>query len=191
VEYLSDGGYYDEARSKRRTRKPTTAADPLKALSKKRKANGDDASRQRKRQKVTQTKSGKGSEVSVVVWLSASEREATNVPILKQGSHVSVVATIPGPGQSKQEDAEVGVGKTSEGSKRNSLSSQDSAIASQPIDPSNIQVLAGMLSSEQIESIKRMLQAQGLDPEALEVVLQDLIEGREPEFEEDEDEEEE
>jgi len=138
-----------------------------------------------------QTKSGKGSEVPVVVWLSASQREATSVPILKQGSHVSVVATTPSLDQTKQEETEIGGGQKSEDSKRNSLSSQDSAIASQPIDPSNIQALAGMLSPEQIEYIKRMLQAQGLDPEALEVVLQDLIEGREPEFDEDEDEEEE
>jgi len=129
--------------------------------------------------------------VPVVVWLSAAEREATSVPILKQGSHVSVVATTPSSEHSKQEEAEIGAGKNTEGSKRNSLSSQDSAIASQPIDPSNIQALAGMLSPEQIESIKRMLQAQGLDPEALEVVLQDLIEGREPEFDEDDDEEDE
>lgn len=131
------------------------------------------------------------SDVPVIVWLSSSEREATDVPILQQASHVSVVATTHSPEQSKQEKTEIGVGKIPEAPKQNGLSSQDSAISSQPIDPGNIQALAGMLSPEQIASIKSMLQAQGLDPEALEVVLQDLIEGREPEFGEDEDEEEE
>ena len=159
------------------------ARTPHKAGSKKRKANGETAHRQRKRQKVTQTKHGQGSDVPVVIWLSSAEREAADVPTLQQASLVSVVATAPSLEQSKQEHNEPGAGKSPGPSKRNSLSSQDSAISSQPIDPSNIQALAGMLSPEQIASIKSMLQAQGLDPEALEVVLQDLIEGREPEFE--------
>jgi len=60
----------------------------------------------------------------------------------------------------------------------------DSVIVADGFDLNNISSVAGLLSSEHIDTLKAILEAQGLDPEALEVVLKDLIEGRDPEFEE-------
>lgn len=59
------------------------------------------------------------------------------------------------------------------------------------LELNNIQSIAQLLSDDHIEDLKNILKSRGLDPEAVEVVLKDLIAGNEPDFDDDDDDEDE
>lgn len=65
--------------------------------------------------------------------------------------------------------------------KRNSTTSE----ADEGLDLSNLGVIANLLQGDQLEGLRRQLETRGLDSSALEEVLRDMVEGREPDFEED------
>lgn len=182
MKYLSDGGYGEEGQTVRKKRKKSNSLKPAlkEPQNKKRKANTSASTNAKKRQRTTRghaekNLSSRKNHEDIVVWLSASDREVLlAAPIFKKGSSDTVVIT--GNHASKQSSF-----KTAKMDERH-----DSAVVADGFDLNNISSVAGLLSSEHIDTLKAILQAQGLDPEALDVVLKDLIEGREPEFEEEE-----
>lgn len=50
------------------------------------------------------------------------------------------------------------------------------------IDVNDFQSVAGLLTEENMGQLAAVLQAKGLDPEAMQTVLEDLLAGREPDF---------
>ena len=176
MKYLSDGGFQEEGQLKKTKRRPVAKAATT-SVNKKRKATAQDSSKQRKRQRTrhdqsTQENITKNGE-EVVVWLTASDQTALlAAPIFKEGSSVPVIITSSHAMQQTPSNLQ-----TSKMDERH-----DSAIVAEGFDLNNISSVAGLLSSEHIDTLKAILEAQGLDPEALEVVLKDLIEGRDPEF---------
>ncbi|KAB8975994.1 hypothetical protein FH972_026873 [Carpinus fangiana] len=61
--------------------------------------------------------------------------------------------------------------------------------ATEGFDLNSLQSVAALLGGESLEDLKVALVAKGLDPEALQVVLSDLMSGQEPDFAEDDEEE--
>ncbi len=59
-------------------------------------------------------------------------------------------------------------------------------ISGEGFDLGDLQSVAGLLSSDSIDALQEILREKGLDPEAVQIVLQDLIAGKEPTFDDDE-----
>jgi len=180
LKYLSDGGFQEGGQFKpskmKRMLSPAALDD---TRTKKRKAVAQDGPKQSKRQRMKQNQTYKArtsrDQEEVVVWLSASDRDILLAdPILKEGSSVPIIIT--GHHPLEQAPSSSGILKMDD--------RHDSAVVAEGFDLDSISSVAGLLSSEHIDTLKAILSAQGLDPEALDVVLKDLIEGREPEFEE-------
>lgn len=178
LKYLSDGGFQEEGQLKKRRKQPVTKTLST-ATNKKRKSTAQDGSKQRKRQRTrrdqTKQENVKENGEDVVVWLTTRDQTALLAePVLKEGSSVPVIITSNHAMQQAPSTLQ-----TSKMDERH-----DSAIVADGFDLNNISSVAGLLSSEHIDTLKAILEAQGLDPEALDVVLKDLIEGRDPDFEE-------
>jgi len=63
-------------------------------------------------------------------------------------------------------------------------------IPSAGIDVADLTSIAGLLSGEGIEALQELLKSKGLDPEAVQLVLQDMMDGHERTFSDEEEEEE-
>lgn len=50
------------------------------------------------------------------------------------------------------------------------------------IEPTDLTAVARLLGEDSMNQLREALKAKGLDPDAIDVVMQDLLEGREPEF---------
>ncbi|KAI9667115.1 MAG: hypothetical protein M1831_001292 [Alyxoria varia] len=61
-------------------------------------------------------------------------------------------------------------------------------VQGEGFDVNDMQSVAALLSGENLSQIQEMLKKQGMDPDAVQTVLGDLISGAEPEFEEDDEE---
>lgn len=167
LEYLSDGGYHDNK-------------DP-DAKSKKRKvASGDSPQATRKRRKTKST-----DERAPVLWMTRQERDAAAAPrsLGKAGKLKSIGLLRDWETKTKGQRglAEFPEGdfqlqdKPQEGDEWES----DQEVEGEGFDLGNLQDIAGMLSGEHMEALQKMMEAKGLDPEAVQEVLKDMLEGRE------------
>ena len=59
-------------------------------------------------------------------------------------------------------------------------------ISGEGFDLGDLQSVAGLLSSDSIDALQEILREKGLDSEAVQIVLQDLIAGKEPTFDDEE-----
>lgn len=64
---------------------------------------------------------------------------------------------------------------------------EDEAGDDSSLDPTDLRAVAGALSGEHLEALKTMLRARGIDEEAMDMVLRDMIEGTVREFDDDDD----
>ena len=74
--------------------------------------------------------------------------------------------------------------KTKDGEK----DAQAPKVQGEGFDLGDVQSVAALLSGENLSQIQEMLKEQGMDPDAVQTVLSDLISGAKPEFEEDDEE---
>jgi len=179
LKYLSDGGFQEQGHFRKRKKQTVAKANAATPVAgKKRKSTTQSSLKQRKRQRTchgqTEQEAITKKSEEVVVWLTSGDRNALLTDrIFKEGKSVPVI--ISSNHATKQAPFAL---QTSKMDNRH-----DSAIVADGFDLNSISSVTGLLSSEHIDTLKAILEAQGLDPEALEVVLKDLIEGREPEFE--------
>lgn len=172
--------------------------------SRKRKAT-EAAPKTQKRQKTARgkgrTPQGKAQEVvhserePMIVWRSNEERNAllSAVPVLKDNTSASITIASTFQATSKatsHQTLKADVNTEDEAVPPSPPSPQDDtpAVAGEGFDLNNLGAIAGLLTAEHLDTLKSILEAQGLSRDALDVVLWDLMEGRDPEYEEDEEE---
>jgi hypothetical protein len=202
VEYLSDGGYGDELIKHKKVKSQMGSSTAVDLKKRKRVATSNEEVTSRKRRKLikqdadsTVKRQGDNGNDIAVIWLSKRERSALlgDTPLLPQQSAKAIVQGDPD-SQFTQErrnlvpQQQTMTASSSERQPSPSSSRSDSAIAGDGFDLGDIASIAGLLSAEHIDSLKAILTAQGLNADALDVVLKDLLEGRDR-AQEDEDEE--
>jgi hypothetical protein len=201
VEYLSDGGYGDELIKHKKVKSQMGSSTAVDLKKRKRVATSNEEVTSRKRRKLIEQdvdstvkrQDGNGDDIAVI-WLSKRERSALlgDIPLLPQQSAKAIVQGDPDSQLTQERGNLVPQQQTmsaNSSERQPSPSSRsDSAIAGDGFDLGDIASIAGLLSAEHIDSLKAILTAQGLNADALDVVLKDLLEGRDR-AQEDEDEE--
>lgn len=183
LEYLSDGGYHDNG-------------DP-DAHRKKRRLDTQDNSAQAstKRRKLSAKKPAKPS-FQPVLWMNLKDRNDATTPKtlnkLRKLKSVGLMrdwetktrgqqglATFP-EGDFQLED------KEQEGEDQDEDDYED--IEGEGFDLGDLKSVAGLLSGENMEALQKMMEAKGMDPAVVQQVLKDMLEGREREFSNDDEE---
>lgn len=182
LEYLSDGGYFDDR-------------DPDTRFNKRRKVvlNARQVVKKRKGRSLAPTSNGSDTNMPVI-WMSHQDRHSASHntgPLLKPGG--SKTFALLEDWRTKFQGHK-GLAEFPEGDFRmedNPLTDDDEEVENakgevtgEGFDLRDLQKVAEMIGSENMEALQKILETQGLDPAAVQEVLQDMIEGKEREFDE-------
>lgn len=201
IAYLSDS-HYDGKPITARPAKPVTNVE---FMSKKRKMMAGTSSLPKKRRKsgrttTVSTSAATPQEVWNVVWKAANERdEDVGLSLSGKQKTLSSFALLPGWRDLEEPTDDQGlpvVGATASSSVSDQtqpepLSEEETEPPSGGVDIADLSSIAGLLSDDHMETLQELLKSKGLDPEAVQLVLQDLMSGHERSFESEEEEEEE
>jgi len=201
IAYLSDS-HYDGKPITARSAKSVTNVE---ITSKKRKMIASTSSLPKKRRKTGKTTTASTSattpqEVWNVVWKAANERdEDVSLSLSGKQKTLSSFALLPGwrDLEDPTDDQRLPVvgatpsSSTSDHTNHEPLSDEETEPPSGGVDIADLSSVAGLLSGDHMETLQELLKSKGLDPEAVQLVLQDLMSGHERSFESEEEEEEE
>ena len=189
--YLSDGGFFDNDATNEvftRKRKRDAAVETSNGRSK-RVRRGMEASEMRAVADGRNKRKREHSPATVVVWRSEEERfnDHDCAPIVREGQGKRIALMKDWRERFKDEKGLL-QGKNIDQGKENIPPQARDTISRDGFDLGDISSIAEMLSQENMESLEAILRDKGLDPDAVKMVVQDLVEGREPEFDADDEE---
>jgi len=202
LSYLSDSYNDGTTNPRKATAQPQTLSTSGKR--KRKELAKEQPSKRRKTDKGPITAAPGNEATSTVVWIAATKRDDdgnTSVQVATAG--LSSVALLP---DWKTIETTIMYNDTiSIGAISSPQSAEDkeqqailepeieetSEVPSAGVDVADLSSIAELLSREGMEALHELLKSKGIDPEAVQLVLQDLISGHERTFSEEEDEDEE